>query len=350
MSKIKQSLAKLALDLSKKEKTFSLGTETILCDIKDSVSTGCTPLDINLSSPSNPKGGLPYGRVIEIYGGESEGKTTLTESIAAQNCKKGGINLFLLCEGSIDKKRLALQGVDLEQTVTRETESIEDGFRSIEEFVLGRDDILKSVPLAVFWDTISQCHPETGNGGMGEIPRTMHEMKRKYTGLFSKSNLLMVFISQVMDSIGGWGGSSSASGGRAIRYWSSVRLELKRKGWIDGKSGRDGIMVGVNLFKSKICLPHRSATVPIKFATGVDDDLAMWHYLKEDQKKVFWTAGPWHKMTTPDGKERSFHFEDLPEIMNEPGIRQYIKDSCWACKNWTSVDVYDKVSEEEVNK
>lgn len=315
MSAINKSLAAVVANLKAKYPYMSMGTDEIDSEIEDSVSTGCIPLDVILSSPSNPNGGIPMGRLVEVFGGESEGKTTLSESIVAANCRKGGYSLLVLSEGSIDKNRLQAQGVDLSRVITLEVTSIEEGFTGISDIIAARDEEMKKVPFFVIWDTISQCGTSTGSGGMTEIPRIMHQMKRKYSGAFSRSGIGFLVVNQVFDTFDQYHPTQSASGGRAIRFWASLRLELKRVGWLDGKTGREGIWVNVNIFKSKICVPFRSVRVPIKFISGIDNDLAMWYFLKEVHKKIFRTAGPWHKYTTPMGDERNFHFEDFPDIM-----------------------------------
>lgn len=324
---LKIAVAALAAKLKEKDPFFALGTDVISSELTSSVSTGCLPLDVILSSPSNPKGGIPYGRVIEIFGGESEGKTTLAESIVAQHCKGPGLAELILAEGSIDKKRIVAQGVDLELIITKEVHTLEEGFQSIETVLNGRDSVVKTIPFMAVFDTISQCDVSSGTGGMTDIPRVMHHMKRQYTSLFSRSGMCMIFISQIMDSIGGHGGSGSQSGGRALKFWASLRLELKRIGWIDGPGGREGIWVKVNLFKSKICVPWRSVNVAINFKRGVDNDLSMWNFLKDrpvkfsddpnaPAKPIFWVDGSWNKFLSPMGTESSFHFEEFPEIMN----------------------------------
>jgi len=344
---MKKLLEKLVQSVNKNfPGVASLGTDVIYADIIDSVSTGCTPLDCALIGSANPKGGLPYGRMIEIFGDSSEGKSTLAESVLAQNSKKGGIGILLLTEGCIDKKRLEKLGVDLSSLVTLEVSTIEDGFDSaallvkqIKGFTLeekNRDSALeklKDLPIVIVWDSISQCttrasfksdDPSRWSGGMADVARAIREKLRVHSSTFSRGRVCFIFVSQTIKQLGMWGGSTTP-GGSGIKFASSIRMEISRTDWIDGKSGREGIISEVNIVKSKVSVPFRKVIVPIRFETGIDNDLSLWYALKDTG--IFKSSGGWNYVTLPDGTTKNFRWADYYKILDTSiGENKTIRD------------------------
>ncbi|MBN3040188.1 MAG: recombinase RecA [Candidatus Omnitrophica bacterium] len=269
--KIEDTNKKKALDLalSQIEKQFGKGAIMRMGDgIKIDVSTipsGIISLDRALGV-----GGLPRGRVIEIYGPESSGKTTLTLSIIAQAQKEAGVAAFIDAEHAFDPNYAKLIGIRLEDLLISQPDTGEQALEIVEALVRSN-----AVDLVVI-DSVAALVPRAEiEGNMGDTQvalqaRLMSQALRKLTAAISKSNTCVVFINQIREKIGVMFGSPEVTpGGRALKFYSSVRIDLRRISTISTNEGAVGIRVRAKVVKNKVAPPFKEAIFEIMYNEGV---------------------------------------------------------------------------------
>jgi len=259
----------LDLALSQIEKQFGKGAimrmgENIKLDV-EVIPTGIFSLDKALGV-----GGLPKGRVIEIYGPESSGKTTLTLSIIAQGQKKGGVAAFIDAEHAFAPGYAKLIGIKLDDLLISQPDTGEQALEIVEALVRSN-----AVDLIVI-DSVAALVPKAeieGNMGEGQIAlqaRLMSQALRKLTGAINKSRTCVVFINQIREKIGVMFGSPEVTpGGRALKFYSSVRIDLRRMATISNDEGATGIKVRGKIVKNKVAPPFKEAIFEIMYNEGV---------------------------------------------------------------------------------
>jgi len=265
-------LADLTVDINKEfgdEGTMILGgSET--GDVKHWVSSGHPFIDAVLGK------GLPFGRIVEVYGPESNGKTTLAISVIAQSQKMGATTIFLDTEHALSKQRAQDIGVDLKKLLYAQPGTMEDVFDYVEKII---EKIKKRDPerlVTIVWDSVaatptrSEVEGDYGDHNVGIHGRIMSQGFRKITKLINSSNVLFICINQVRDKIGVmFGDKSSTPGGRALKFYASQRIEVKRIGNL--KEGDDvvGIKCKLTAKKNKVAPPFGEAEFAILFASDV---------------------------------------------------------------------------------
>ena len=303
----------LSAALSQIEKQFGkgsimrLGESEIAKDI-EVVSTGSLGLDIALGI-----GGLPRGRVVEIYGPESSGKTTLTLSVIAEMQKLGGTAAFIDAEHALDPQYAGKLGVDVEQLLISQPDNGEQALeiadmlvRSSSVDVVVIDSVAALVPKA-------EIEGEMGEPQMGLQARLMSQALRKLTANIKRSNTLVIFINQIRMKIGVmFGNPETTSGGNALKFYASVRIDIRRVGSI--KKGEEviGSETRAKVVKNKVAPPFRVADFDILYGEGISREgeiieLGVEHRIVEK-------SGAWYTY----GKERIGQGKD--------NVREYLKE------------------------
>jgi len=303
-----------------------LGDGADLLREMDGISTGSIQLDIALGGK-----GLPCGRIVEIFGPESSGKTTLTLHVIAEAQKKGGICAFVDAEHALDPSYARKLGVKLDDLLVSQPDTGEQGLEIVETLV--RSDAVDVVVI----DSVAALVPraeiegEMGDSFVGLHARLMSQAMRKLTGAIARSSCLVIFINQIREKIGVMFGSpETTTGGRALKFYTSVRLDIRRIGQLKDGDMVVGNRTKVTVVKNKVAPPFRKVEFDIIFNRGIskngeliDLGIKAGSVLK---------SGAWYSYKHPtdgeirlgQGLEKSRQFlADNPDLANllEKGLR-----------------------------
>ena len=256
----------------------------------ETLSTGSLAIDLALGV-----GGLPKGRIIEIYGPESSGKTTFCLSVIAEAQKTGGLAAFIDVEHALDPKYAKVVGVKLDDLLVSQPDSGEDALNIMETLIRSNSIdviVLDSVAALI---TKAELDGQMGDMTMGSQARLMSQAMRRLTAVVSKTNCVCIFTNQIREKIGVMFGSpETTSGGRALKFFSSVRIDIRRKDHIKTPEGKViGNRTKIKIVKNKIAPPFTEVEFDIMYDEGISKmgsliDLGIEHKILE--KKGAWIA------------------------------------------------------------
>ena len=326
-----EKLKALKLTMEKIDKDYGKGSVMMMnersTEPMDVISTGSIGLDAALGV-----GGIPRGRVVEIYGPESSGKTTLATHIIAEAQKKGGMCAFIDAEHAFDSAYAQKLGVDIDNLLISQPDYGEQALEIADRLILsGALDVVVIDSVAALVPK-SELEGEMGDSKMGLQARLMSQALRKLTATINKTNTICIFINQLREKIGVmFGNPETTTGGNALKFYASIRLDIRRMTQIKDGDQATGNHVKVKVVKNKVAPPFRQAEFDLVFGEGISkmgEIIDMGVELGIVQKSGSWFSYDTNKLG--QGRESVKDIlRDNPELANEieGKIRVKIKEA-----------------------
>jgi recombination protein RecA len=310
------------------------------------ISTGALSLDLALGGK-----GIPRGRIVEIFGPESSGKTTLALTVLAHAQKENGVAAFIDAEHALDPSWARKIGVNIDDLLVSQPDTGEQALEICELLVRSNavdviviDSVAALIPRA-------EIEGEMGDAVVGLQARLMSQAMRKLTGVIARSKCTVIFINQIREKIGVMFGSPETTpGGRALKFYSSVRLDIRRTGSIKEGDIAVGNHVRVRVVKNKVAPPFRQSEFDIMFNEGISINGDLVDLGVEE--KIIQKSGAWYsygEMRMGQGRERAKEFlAENPDLFAE--IREKILDIRMPNRNKTLAEVEEETQAEESNE
>ncbi len=325
-----EKLKALKLTIDKIDKDYGKGTVMMMNEkvdiLQEVISTGSIGLDVALGI-----GGLPRGRVVEVYGPESSGKTTIATHVIAEAQKKGGMCAIIDAEHAFDSSYAQKLGVDVDNLLISQPDYGEQALEIADRLILsGAIDVVVIDSVAALVPK-SELEGEMGDSKMGLHARLMSQALRKLTATISKTNTICIFINQLREKIGVmFGNPETTTGGNALKFYASVRLDIRRQAQIKDGEEAVGNRVKVKVVKNKVAPPFRSAEFDIIFGEGISktgEIIDMGVELNIIQKSGSWFSYNTDKLGQGRDAVKQL-LTDNPELANEieTKIREKIKE------------------------
>jgi len=324
---------------------YNLSTDSSPTHVNRWISTGSVQLDYIISNQSS--GGLPEGRIVEIFGPPSIGKSHIATQIAKSTQQLGGIVVYIDTENATSVDNLKLLGVDItKRFVYVDTHCTEEVLSIAESTILKAKAMNKDVPVTIIWDSVAATSPKAELLGdydketIGLQARAISKGMRKITGILANEKVLMVCLNQIRTKVGVlYGDPTTTSGGMAIPFHSSVRIKLGAGQQIlDKDKNPIGITVSAKTIKNKITAPFRTAEFEIIFGKGIREHEQIFDELRKigkfhskDLEITIDGGGAWKNLlvtNTATGEviaDKKFYKSDFVKIMNDPEYSEYIK-------------------------
>ena len=325
----------LADSLNKKFKDtkvayFLDGSDSTPTDIKEFVSTGSSMLDLAISN--RPNGGIAVGRITEINGLESSGKSLLGAHLLAETQKKGGVAVYIDTETSVSQEFLEVIGVDFSKMLYLHLETVEDIFEAIDEIVTKVRESDKDRLVTILVDSLAAASTKVEmeadfekDGWATAKAIIISKAMRKITQMIGRQKVALVFTNQLRQKLGVmFGDPWTTSVGKALPFHSSTRIRLKNMGQIkDSKKNVLGMKCRAQIVKNRLGPPLRHADYDMYFDRGIDNYGAWLTVLKEH--KLIKSGGAWYTLTDQNGEDHKFMSKDWEELITgNDELREYI--------------------------
>lgn len=274
-------------------KTYGEGTIVVnneIPEVGERISSGSIGLDIALN------GGYPKGRIIEIYGPESSGKTTLTLHAIAEEQKNGGVAVFIDYEHAFDPEYAVKLGINIEELIFIQPETAEEGLEIADKLIRTGEVTICVIDSVAAMTPKSELEGEMGDQNVGKHAKLMSQAMRKLKGIVHKSNCALFFINQLRENIGVmFGNPETTTGGNALKFYASQRLDVRAGEKIKESSTSDkiiGAKTKVKVVKNKVGRPHQIATFLVEYGIGISQEREILTYAV--QFGIVQKSGSWY--------------------------------------------------------
>ncbi|MDD3381949.1 MAG: recombinase RecA [Bacilli bacterium] len=303
--------------LKKIEKEFGKGSVMKLgeriYEKMDTIPTGSISLDMALGV-----GGYPKGRIIEIFGPESSGKTTFALHAIAQAQKQGGYAAFVDAEHALDANYARALGVDVDNLILSQPDTGEQALEIVEHLVRsGAIDIVVIDSVAALVPRV-EIDGEMGDSHIGLQARLMSQAMRKLSGIISKTNTVAIFINQIREKVGGYGNPETTSGGRALKFYATIRLDIRKGEQIKNGTEAVGNITKVKVVKNKVAPPFKVVEVDLVYGQGISYEAELLDLAVKAE--IIQKSGSW------------FSYNDEKLGQGRENIKDYLKKNPNLCK------------------